>query len=241
MRPKSFRLAVKVVFNDGVGGVQNGLRRTIILLQQNNSRIWIILLEIQNVAHIRAAPTVNRLIGITDDANVFVFGGKLLCQNVLRNVCILILVDGNVLETLLITLQNVGIFVEKIHGRENQIVEVQRIILPQLFLIQPVNLRDAFVPLKCSWIAPLIYLLKIMRGINQIVFEVGDFEVRVGKKFFVEIQFGKALLDKRPRVADVVNRKVAREFAGDFNFPPQKSCAKRMERTQHDVSRGRAD
>ena len=217
------------------------MRRTIILLQQNDSRVWIILLKIQNVTHVRAAPTVNRLIRISDDAKIFVFGGKLLRQNVLRDVGVLILVNGNVLETLLITLQNVGIVLKKFHGRENQIVEVQRIILPQLFLIQLVNLRDVFITLCSARIAILTYLLTKMRGIRQIVLEVGDFKLRVEKNFLVKIQFADALLDERFRVAGVVDCKVARELPGDFNFPPQKSCAKRMERTQHDISRGRAD
>ena len=45
-RPKIFRFAIEIILDNGVGGVQNGFRRTIIPLQQNNLSFRIIALEI---------------------------------------------------------------------------------------------------------------------------------------------------------------------------------------------------
>ena len=100
------------------------------------------MLKVQDIAHIRAAPPVNRLIRVADHAQIFILGGKQIRQHVLRNVGVLILVNRNVAKPLLILIQHGGIFAEKFHGRKNQVVEVERVIFLQLFLIQLVNLRD---------------------------------------------------------------------------------------------------
>ena len=51
---------------------QNVLRRSVILLQLNNSNARKVLLERQDVLDVGPAPTVDGLVLIADDANVIV-------------------------------------------------------------------------------------------------------------------------------------------------------------------------
>ena len=47
------------MFNDGVGGVEYGFRRAIVLFERDDVRFGVIVFKIQDVAHVRAAPAVN--------------------------------------------------------------------------------------------------------------------------------------------------------------------------------------
>ena len=68
-RPQFFRLAIFISCNHRIGCVENGLRRTIILLEHDGFRIREILLEILNITDIRASERINRLVGIAYHRN----------------------------------------------------------------------------------------------------------------------------------------------------------------------------
>ena len=67
---KVFVLAEKVVLDERVGDPKNALVAAVILLEPNDFRVFEILFEIQNVLDVRAAPTVNRLVGVAGNGKV---------------------------------------------------------------------------------------------------------------------------------------------------------------------------
>ena len=131
------------------------------------------------------------MVGVTHNADIFILRGKQLRKNVLRNIRVLILVNQNVAETLLIFLQNFGISFEKLNGFKNQVVEIQRVILPQFFLIKLVNHRNTCL---VNFAAERNFFTELFRR-HQIIFQVGNFDIDSIKKTFAEIQFSNATLD----------------------------------------------
>ena len=59
-----------IVGDDSGGGIQNFLRRAVIFFQAHDARAGIIFIEAKNVADVRAAPAVDRLILVADDAEL---------------------------------------------------------------------------------------------------------------------------------------------------------------------------
>ena len=114
-----------------VGGVENHLRRSVILFQLDDLGIRVVLLEGQDVAHVGAAEPVDRLIVIADDGQVAMRACQMANHQVLRPVGVLVLVDHDVLEALLIFLENLGMPVEEPDRAHQQIVEVERVVLLQ--------------------------------------------------------------------------------------------------------------
>ena len=96
--PQLLGLAGDVVGDDGVGGVEDGLRRPVVLLEQHHRRVGEGVLELDDVAHVGAAEGVDRLVLVADDADVAVVGGEQQHQVVLHPVRVLVLVDEDVLE-----------------------------------------------------------------------------------------------------------------------------------------------
>ena len=79
--------------------------RTIISLQPNDFRIDEIFLESQNISDLGSAPTVDRLVVITDTAQPVTGRRQQPQPNVLSHVRVLVLVDQNVLELVPIMVQ----------------------------------------------------------------------------------------------------------------------------------------
>ena len=65
--PQLFGLATLVVGDDRVGRVEDGLRGTVVLFEHDGLRVGEILLEILDVADVRAAERIDRLVGVADD------------------------------------------------------------------------------------------------------------------------------------------------------------------------------
>ena len=141
-RPELLRLAVLIVSDDGIGCGQDILRRAIILLKLDRLRLGKVLLEIQDVADIRAAPAVDGLIGIADDAEIVMTACQKRCEPVLCAVRILIFVDEDVAETPLILLTQFVVIFQKVDGEQQEIVKIQSIVLAQLLVIQAEKLRN---------------------------------------------------------------------------------------------------
>lgn len=98
LRPELLGLAVHIVLDDGIGRREDVLRRAVVLLELDDRRLRVVLLEVHDVADIGAAPAVDGLVGIADDAEVVVARRENLRELVLRAVRVLILVDEDVAE-----------------------------------------------------------------------------------------------------------------------------------------------
>ena len=76
--PQLFIFPVNVVGNHLVSRIQNRLRRAIILFQNNRLGRWVILFKVQDVIHVGPPPTIDTLIGIPHDTQIFVLRRQLV-------------------------------------------------------------------------------------------------------------------------------------------------------------------
>ena len=125
--PQPLVLAVTVLPDDGGGGVEDDLGGAIVLLEADGRRLREIAFEIEDVAEVRAAPLVDRLVGIADDREVAVDFGEAANQQVLRPVRVLILVDHDVAELARVELPRLLGGFEELHGLQQEIVEIERV------------------------------------------------------------------------------------------------------------------
>jgi len=95
-RPEVLLLALLVERDDGMRGVEDRLRRAVVLVEDDDAGVGEIVLEVEDVANVGAAPGVNGLVRVADDADVAVVRRPLLGEDVLGDIGVLELVDVNV-------------------------------------------------------------------------------------------------------------------------------------------------
>ena len=161
-RPQFFRLAIFISCNHRIGGVENGLRRTIILFEHDGFRVREILLEILNIANVRTSERVNRLVGIayhrnprwsdTARATHMLIGlfsrvnaGKLAYEHILRMVGVLILVHENITELMPIVFAYLWATLEQFDGAHDQIVKIHGIRHGQTALVLRIHHGDQLI------------------------------------------------------------------------------------------------
>lgn len=111
--PEVLRAAALVALDDGVGGGEDRLRGAVVLLQEDRRRARVVLLELEDVADGRAPEGVDRLVRVTDHAQLgggVVLPGRadqLTDQRVLGVVGVLVLVDEDVAEAAAVVLGDV--------------------------------------------------------------------------------------------------------------------------------------
>ena len=153
--PQPLGLAAAVVADDGVGGGQDGLRRAVVLLQQDRGGVGEVLLEVHDVADVGAAEGVDRLVGVTDhhqlarldtlrclralsfqrSVDLEGLAAQLLDQAVLRVVGVLVFIDEHVAEPAAVVLPHVGEGLQQVDRGHDQVVEVERVGLAQAALV----------------------------------------------------------------------------------------------------------
>ena len=133
-----------------MGGVEDCLRRTIVLLELHHGGRGVILLKIQDVPNVRPTPAVDRLIVVANHAQVVVLAGQQPYQQVLRVIRVLVFVYRDVVVTRADLPASIVVLL-KMHDRlHDQVVEVQGVALAQLALVAIVDTPDELlnVPLR---------------------------------------------------------------------------------------------
>ena len=85
-----------VARHDGVGRVEDQLRRAVVLLELDDRRLGVVALEVEDVLDVRAPPAVDRLVVVPHHAQVPVGRRQRPDPQVLRPVRVLVLVDVQV-------------------------------------------------------------------------------------------------------------------------------------------------
>ena len=106
------------------GGTQDVPGRAVIVLEPHHRRPRKVMLEAQDVVDLGATPAIDRLIVVTDAAEVVPALRQKSQPEILDHVGILILVHQHVFESALVLLQDVGILAEKPQTFEQQVAEV---------------------------------------------------------------------------------------------------------------------
>ncbi len=137
LRPELLVLARRVPADDRVGGVEDELGRAVVLLELDDGRTRLVPLEVEDVAQVRPAPAVDRLVVVADHAQVVVLRRERPDPQVLRLVRVLVLVDVEVAPLLPVAGQDVRRLLEEAHRLEQDVVEVERTDRPQARLVGP--------------------------------------------------------------------------------------------------------
>ncbi len=104
--PELLVLAVLVALDHRVGGIEDELGGAVVLLELDHRGIGVVGLEVEDVAQVRAAPAVDGLIVVAHHREVAVLLREQLDPQVLGPVGVLVLVDVEVLPTLLVVGQH---------------------------------------------------------------------------------------------------------------------------------------
>ena len=144
--PQLFLDPALVGRDHAAGRVENSLCRAVVLLQHDDLGLGEVGLEALQVADVRAAPGVDRLVGVADDAQVAVKLADLPGDGVLGDVGVLELVDHEVHVTLLVAPCDLRHVAEQGVDLNQQVVEVQRRVGVEHLLVPLIAAVDDLVP-----------------------------------------------------------------------------------------------
>ena len=235
LRPKALRRTVGVVLNHRIGSVQDGLGGAIILLQLDHLRLGIVLLEIHDIAKVRAAPGVNALVRIADSTDILQRTGNVAGHEVLGVIRILVFVDEDIVETILPALAD-GLHREQLGGDEKQIIEIKGVVLLHVLVIELVDVRDFLREEITSHLGA-----ELLR-IDELVLRIGNMilhRVRL-EMLIVQVQFFQTILHQRLRVIRVVNGEFIRIRRIVRDFPSQETGTEGVECVHPDAVRSGA-
>ena len=190
-----------VVGDYRVGGLEDRLGRPIVLIEDDHPSIGIVLLEVPDVTDVRTAKLVDRLVGITDHAQVAMRRRQLFDQHVLSPVGVLVLIHEDIPEPLLIVLEHIGKRREHLHRHHQQIIEVHRRRFHQTLLIQPIDVGYLLVK-------KAIPLIGERLEVNQLALGLGDDSLHrlLGKPLGVEVEIFGDHADEPQGVSVVIDR-----------------------------------
>ena len=89
------------------------------------------MLKSENISNVCPTELIDRLVIVTDYAEILIFGSQQTYKFKLCGIGILILIHHDVFETFLIILKNISAILEKFYSLYDQIIEIQRVIFPQ--------------------------------------------------------------------------------------------------------------
>ena len=127
LRPELLAAAADVVLDDGVGGVEDGVGGAVVLLQLDDLGLREMLLHVEQVGYLRAAPAVDALVVIADDAQVAMLAGQGLDELELRGVGVLVFVHHHVAVFGAAGFQRLGMLLEEPEREQDQVVEIHGI------------------------------------------------------------------------------------------------------------------
>jgi hypothetical protein len=199
-------------------------RRTIILFEADDLGARKILLEPQDVRHLRAAPGVDRLIVVADAADVLAVLGEQAEPEILGLVGVLIFVHENIFEAVLVELQHVPARLQDGQHVQQQVAEIAGVKRLQPLLILRVHGRALAVGI--SFALRRIDLTWLPAAILPAVDQPG--ELARWPAFLFEIGGGDQLLQQPQLVVGVEDGEVGLQ-PDQLRVPPQHLGADRVE------------
>ena len=183
--PQLLGATVGVAFNDRICRGENVLCGTVVLFQQDRVGVRVVLLEVRNIADIRAAEGVDGLVGVTDHSQLGgghgvrvgaavsrclrVGADQFTHQLVLGVVGVLVLVHEDVAELAAVVVRDFGELLEQEDGAANQVVKVEGVGGAQTLRVDGVDLRDGLLVRVIARHAGCVRF-----GADQLVLQRGD-------------------------------------------------------------------
>ena len=231
-RPEPLAFALQIIRDHDAGGFENIFRRAVILFKPNDFRVGKVFFEIENIANIGAAPAIDGLIFVAHHADVVVPLREQAHQLVLAAIGVLILVDHDVAEAAIPRVAGCLIVREQADGFEQQIVEIERVGLPQRLFVFFVNGGDAGHARIGS--ASVEILRRFLQALGLADLRHGR---AVRNRLVVEAHALVRGFDDGELIFIVVDGKLPCEARANLRqsvaVTPQQSHAERMERGNH--------
>ena len=146
-----------------IGRLHDQLRRAVVLLQLEELRLPIQVLEVQDIVDIRPSERIDALRVITHHTHHLALLGQLIHNRLLRIVRVLILIHQYELELIDIFLTHILVILEEDPRLNQQIVEVHRIGLPAPFRV------------------PYIYIGHLRALLHRVVLRPGTLGIGLGQ------------------------------------------------------------
>ena len=230
--PQGFVFPVFIMGNHLIGRIQDIGGGSVILFQLDHRGVWKILFKVQDVADIRTAPAVDRLIVIAHHAQVLALLREQPHKHILRIIGILILIYMDITDFSLICFQHRRMQGQKLQRFNNQVVKIQRVGAFQLFFIGVID----FIHHLAAVIART--LCKPVLRAKQFVLRIGylalDFARR--QELFIDVLPLEDFLDGAHLIIVIIDGKRAR-ISQLFNVPPQNPGASGMKRGNPHIRR----
>ena len=202
----------------------------VVLLQQDDLRVGIVLLEALHVAPVCAAPAIDRLVGITDHEDVLVRRSQVFDQRILRDVGILEFVHQHVPETLGIFLANFGVIFQQARGVNQDVVKINSIAGDQSLLVFQIHPFHNFITIGVS---------RVIIRADQLVLGVGNGRMHAVRpvQLFVQVEFADDAL-REPYLVVGIENDVVGLHRQKVRFAAQDAGAGRVEGAEHHPLRG---
>ena len=143
--PQCLFLTLHVISNYFIGRLKNIFCGTIILLQTDDNSFLKYTFKAENISNVRTTEFVNRLVVVSYDTEISVFGRQKADQLKLCGVGVLILIHHNVTESLLILIQHIRAGTKQLYRLHNQIVKIKCIVFVKLLLIFAINFCNSLL------------------------------------------------------------------------------------------------
>ena len=217
--PQLLGAAVGVAFNDRVRRREDVLRGAVVLLEQNRVGVRVVLLEVRDIADVRAAEGVNGLVGVTHHGQLggghgvrvgaavsrrlHVGADQFAHQLVLGVVGVLVLVHEDVAELAAVVVRDFGELLQQEDGAANQVVKVEGVGGAQTLRVDGVNLRDGLLVRVIARHTGCVHL-----SADQLVLQRGDAVTHClgGELLGVQVELFDDEAQQALRVGRIVNR-----------------------------------
>ena len=213
-----------IVGDEARGGGEDAPGGTVVALQTDHLGAGKVLLEAQDVADLRAAPAVDRLVVVADAADVLVTLCEQAQPEILRHVGVLVLVDEDEAEAPMIVGQHFRLVLEDRQVVQQQVAEVAGVERAQAFLVGLVEFHRA--PAREI---PGLARRNAFRGQAAVLPALDDRQHGPRRPFLlVDVLGPQQLLDQADLVVGIEDGEVALETDG-FRVAPQDTRGDGME------------
>ena len=140
LRPEGLALALGVVLDDAVGGVEDIGGRAVVLLQTNGLCAGIDALKVEDVLDGGTAEPVDALVIVADDADVLFRPGEQADQAELCHAGVLVFVHEQIAVFVLVELPHLLVPGQQLDGLVDEVIEIERTGVLQLLFVGRIDL-----------------------------------------------------------------------------------------------------
>ena len=141
-RNQRLRLALCIMANEPICSAENWLGTTIIFGKGKNGSVGEIPFKVKNVADIRTAELIDRLIWIAHHAKIRIIHRKTTRNRILRSVGILIFIHHHIAIAGIKLGSQLGIIAKGEGGPIKQIIKIEGVTFSQSFFVVGINLGN---------------------------------------------------------------------------------------------------